>query len=84
MTATPADTADTIPVPPAAIATMADTTTLGYDPAKYSLGLLCPRKHAYQQTGKTLRRLPRHVCPQCDAELQRERRKVKREGERSA
>ena len=53
---------------------------ISYDPTRFALGVLCPRKHEYRGTGQTLRRLPRHVCPQCDVELQRERRKAKREG----
>ena len=46
----------------------------GYDPTRFALGVLCPRNHEYQQTGRTLRRLPSHVCPACDVEQQRERR----------
>ena len=45
-----------------------------YDTNKYVLGKLCPRGHDYHRTGKTLLRLPKYVCPQCDAERARERR----------
>jgi hypothetical protein len=45
-----------------------------YDTSKFVLGPLCPRRHAYQNTGQTLRRLSSHSCPACDVEKQRERR----------
>ena len=76
----PAAPADTTPLPPAATAALADTTALDYDPTRFALGLLCPRKHEYRGTGQTLRRLPSHVCPACDVEQQRERRQAQREG----
>jgi hypothetical protein len=45
-----------------------------YDTNKYALGKLCPRGHDYHESGKTLLRLPKYVCPQCDAERARARR----------
>ena len=48
-----------------------------FDPQKFALGKLCPRGHEYHGTGKTLLRLPSHVCPQCDAARARERRQEK-------
>jgi Arc/MetJ-type ribon-helix-helix transcriptional regulator len=51
-----------------------------FDTSKFVLGKLCPRRHEYYGTGKTLRRLFRHVCPACDVERTREARKAKREG----
>jgi len=53
----------------------------GFDPARFRLGKLCKRGHAYHGTGQTLYRLPRFVCPECDAEGARKRRKAKREGQ---
>jgi len=50
-----------------------------FDPTRFVLGPLCPRRHAYGDTGQTLRRLPRHICPACDREQTAERRKAKRE-----
>jgi hypothetical protein len=62
-----------------AVASGADTRQTengmpSFDTSKYTLGTLCPRGHDYQGTGKTLRRLPRHVCPECDREQASERR----------
>ena len=57
-----------VPVPP-------------FDTTKYALGKLCPRGHDYHGTGKTLLRLPKYVCLQCDAERARERRKAKRQAQ---
>jgi hypothetical protein len=51
-----------------------------FDPARYVLGKLCPRRHAFQETGKSLRRLKGYVCLQCDAEKARERRQAQRQG----
>jgi hypothetical protein len=56
-----------------------EPTVPSFDTAKYELGKLCPRGHDYHGTGKSLRRLPRHVCLQCDAEGARERRKARRQ-----
>ena len=50
-----------------------------FDPTRFVLGPLCPRRHAYGDMGQTLRRLPRHRCPACDREQTAERRKAKRE-----
>jgi hypothetical protein len=49
-----------------------------FDPTKFALGKACPRNHLYKDTGKSLLRLPGRVCPACDAERARERRKAKR------
>ena len=51
-------------------------SAVAFDPIRFVLGTLCPRGHEYQNTGKTLLRLPKYVCPQCDAERARERRKA--------
>ena len=50
-----------------------------FDTSKYVLGPLCPRRHEYQNTGQTLRRLRSHSCPACDVEQQRERRQAKQQ-----
>ena len=51
-----------------------------YDPAKYVLGRLCPRRHEYGTTGQTLLRMPGFHCRQCENELARERRAAQRQG----
>ena len=61
-------------------AILSDTDVPLFDPNKFVLGKLCPRRHEYYGIGKTLRRLFRHVCPQCDVERTREARKARREG----
>jgi hypothetical protein len=45
-----------------------------YDAAKFYLGKLCPRGHAYQGTGQSLLRRHNNGCPQCLNEQKRERR----------
>jgi len=45
-----------------------------FDPQRFVLGRLCRGQHAYGTTGKTLYRLPKRVCPPCDAARARERR----------
>jgi hypothetical protein len=55
-----------------------NTEIQDYDTNKYILGKLCPRSHEYKQTGKSLLRLPRHVCIECDKENARERRRLKK------
>jgi hypothetical protein len=50
------------------------------DATQHVLGRLCPRGHDFQNPGKSVRRLPGHVCVACDAEHPRERRKAKRAG----
>jgi hypothetical protein len=45
-----------------------------FDPAKYVLGTLCPQRHAYGQTGQSLRRIRDRHCLQCDAEKSRQTR----------
>jgi hypothetical protein len=63
-----------------------EVVELGLDPEKWQLGKLCKGKHAYPgKSGRTLYRLPGHVCPKCDADRSRERRARKRaERERAA
>jgi hypothetical protein len=51
-----------------------------YDTTKFILGRLCPRRHEYASTGKTLLRMPGFHCRQCEAELAKERRAAQREG----
>ena len=51
-------------------------SALAFDPTRFVLGTLCPRGHEYEGSGQSLLRLPKHVCPQCDAERARERRKA--------
>jgi hypothetical protein len=60
-------------------AVLSDTNAPAFDTTKYVLGKLCPRGHDYHGTGRSLRRLPRAVCLQCDAEWARERRQTKRQ-----
>src|SRR5262245_21713402 len=60
-------------------ADLSDTGIPPFDTSKFVLGKLCSRQHDYHGTGKTLRRLFRHVCPACDVERTREARKAKRE-----
>jgi len=58
------------------------TEVVPYDTAKYVLGKLCPRKHAWGNTGKSLlRRTNRHCCA-CDREKFQERGKVQRQTRR--
>jgi hypothetical protein len=68
-----ATTAST-PVP----AILSDTNIPAFDTTKYVLGKLCPRGHDYHGTGQSLRRLPKFVCLECDAERARERRQAQR------
>jgi hypothetical protein len=70
-----AATTESTPVP----AMVSDTNVPAFDTTKYVLGKLCPRGHDYPGTGRSLRRLPRAVCLQCDAEWARERRQTKRQ-----
>jgi hypothetical protein len=51
-----------------------DASALDYDPAKFSLGKLCPRGHDYQGTGHSLLRKHNQSCPQCLNALKREQR----------
>ena len=71
------DTKAVLPAP-SGPAILSDTNVLAFDTSKYSLGKLCPRGHDYHGTGQTLRRLPRHICLQCDKEQTSERRQAKR------
>ena len=50
--------------------------TPAYDTTKYVLGKLCPRKHDYQGTGKTLLRLPKRRCHQCENAKKRGKRQA--------
>jgi len=47
--------------------------------SKFVLGSLCPRGHAYQDTGQTLRRRRSHSCPACEVEQQRARRQAQQQ-----
>jgi hypothetical protein len=60
-------------------AILSDTNVPTFDTTKYVLGKLCPRGHDYHGTGQSLRRLPRSVCLECDAEWARDRRRAKRQ-----
>ena len=51
-----------------------------FDATRFVLGKLCVNGHAYGDTGQTLYRLPKYVCPPCDAARARERRARQREG----
>jgi hypothetical protein len=64
--------------PPAAD-TPAPLDAMEFDPAKWKLGKLCIGKHPYHSTAQTLYRLPKMVCPQCDAARARDRRAAKRQ-----
>jgi hypothetical protein len=64
--------------PPAPVF-LSDTNVPAFDPSKYVLGKLCPRGHDYHDTGQSLRRLPKFVCLECDAERARERRQAQRQ-----
>jgi hypothetical protein len=48
-----------------------------YDPAKFSLGKLCPRRHAYRDTGKSVLRISNRHCRACDREKFHERKQAK-------
>ena len=43
-----------------------------YDATKFQLGKLCANKHAWGQTGQTLRRINGRGCQQCDTEKKRQ------------
>lgn len=51
-----------------------------YDTTKYVLGKLCPGKHEYADTGKSLLRLPKRQCEACKREDTRQRRQRQRQG----
>lgn len=51
--------------------------TAGYDADKHYLGKLCPRGHAYEATGQSLRYRGSKRCIQCDTASARERRQAK-------
>ena len=77
---TPLTGADRPPIGADTPLTGADTTPLGYDPARFVLGRLCPRGHAFGDTGLSLRRRHNQSCVTCATEQQRERRKAQRVG----
>jgi len=56
------------PVPPRV------TEASGYDAAKFYVGKLCPQRHEYGTTGKTLRRRSTNQCPTCKEEQRKARR----------
>ena len=60
------------------------TTIPPFDPARFQLGRLCVGGHAYHGTPHTLYRLPKMVCPQCDAARARARRAAKQAAHRTA
>lgn len=49
-----------------------------FDTTKYVLGKLCPRGHAYADTGQSLLWRRNRVCPACDRERTRARRHARR------
>jgi len=53
---------------------------VGFDPAKYVLGKLCPRRHAYQGTEQSLLFKVNHRCAECSKERARERRQERKQG----
>ncbi|MGL5924646.1 HNH endonuclease [Chroococcidiopsis sp.] len=50
-------------------------TILSFDATKFYLGKLCPRKHDWNDTGKTLRYCSHRKCVQCGKEQLQEARK---------
>jgi hypothetical protein len=52
----------------------ADPTCPPYDAAKFVLGKLCPRGHAWGQTGQSLLRKNGRYCSQCNTERKKARR----------
>jgi hypothetical protein len=58
---------------------LADRQGHGYDASRFVLGRLCPRAHAYQGTGQTLRKRHSGTCMSCEREQQRERRAARRQ-----
>jgi hypothetical protein len=57
---------------------LSDSHTPAYDPSKHYLGKLCPRRHDYHGTGKSLLRQTNHRCLACDRERAQERRQAQR------
>jgi len=53
----------------------ADAESLGFDASKYVLGKLCPRRHSWRETGKSLLFLANRRCAECSKERARERRR---------
>lgn len=50
-----------------------------FDPAKYTLGKLCPRQHAHGHTGQSLLRISNRHCLACDREKFHERKQKQRQ-----
>lgn len=59
--------------------TGADTPPTPYDPTRYFLGGLCPRRHDYAGTRQSLRKRSNHSCQRCDVEQKRARRQQQRD-----
>src|SRR5262249_11809971 len=57
---------------------LSDSNIPAYDTSKHYLGKLCPRRHDYHGTGKSLLRQTNHLCLACDRERTKERRQAKR------
>jgi hypothetical protein len=57
---------------------LSDSNTPAYDTSKHYLGKLCPRRHDYLGTGKSLLRQTNHLCLACDRERAQERRQAQR------
>jgi hypothetical protein len=67
------------PVPPAQPSPQGITEVLPFDTAKYVLGKLCPRGHAWGSTGQSLLRRTNRHCGTCDREKFHERKQAKRQ-----
>lgn len=52
-----------------------------FDTTKYTLGKLCPRRHAHGTTGQSLLRLSNRHCITCDREKFHERKQAKRQAQ---
>ena len=50
-----------------------------FDTTKYALGKLCPREHAYQETGQTLLTVKGRRCLACENAKKREKRQTQRQ-----
>ena len=56
---------------------VSDTNYPPFDTSKYVLGKLCPRRHEYHGTGKSLLTIKGRKCLACNAELRRAKRAAK-------
>ena len=63
---------------------LSDSNTPAYDTSKHYLGKLCPHRHDYHGTGKSLLRQTNHLCLACDRERAQERRQAQRTQGRSS